>query len=163
MISFKSSILGVICSSCKIHSCLPFLCMERFVSTFRGATHRWLPWIVLGPWCWNWRMACLLPHYFFVTMGWIITFSNVLSWTWLRKRWPHLGSTKRPQNPLWHHLPNRHVVSLLGLHRKRHIPRDHVSRVFDDGNPFRVSITTSVTRANACVSKSQGVDERLDL
>ncbi len=33
--------------------------------------------------------------------------------------WLLLGSIKRPQNPLQHHLPNKHVVNLLKFHHRR--------------------------------------------
>lgn len=41
------------------------------------------------------------------------------------------------------------------------IPRDHVSRVANDGNPFKVSMAALVIKTSAHVLKPQGVDERL--
>jgi hypothetical protein len=42
------------------------------------------------------------------------------------------------------------------------IPKDHVSRVTNDGNLIKVSTTTLMTKENVCVLEPRGVDERLD-
>ncbi len=41
------------------------------------------------------------------------------------------------------------------------IPRDHVSRVANDGNPFKVSMAALMIKTNAHVLKPRSVDERL--
>lgn len=47
-------------------------------------------------------------------------------------------------------------------HDMSNIPKDHVSKVANDGNLIRVSTTTLMTRENVCVLEPQGVDEKLD-
>jgi hypothetical protein len=42
------------------------------------------------------------------------------------------------------------------------IPKDHVSKVTNDGNLIKVSTTTLMTRENVHVLEPRGVDGRLD-